>query len=587
MRCPTLSELPSPPPGKTGWPWTEDSAQLPDTMPDPSTPRQARDVAGSGQAAPWPRVSIVTPSYNQGQFIEESIRSVLLQGYPDLEYIIIDGGSTDSSVEIIRKYEPWLAYWVSEPDRGQSHAINKGLERSTGQLFNWHNSDDVLTPNSLAITVAAMVNHPDASYVHGYNIAIDSQSHILSHINNHPILTETGVVLDPAWSVSNLKCGGQPGCLMDRDLVVELGGVDENLHYAMDLDLTLKLALVRPPLYVDHPVVYFRVHPNSKSRSMYEMRAKDRLIIAQRLFDQPDLPPAIKILRRKAFATAHQFAWRSYAEVKMYRHASWHVLQDIFYSPRGNWGAKRAILYKAARQILSGFRRRVGQIMNIPTQIGQQVQRIQETIQFQRHRMYLKQQVPQHSKEYQEYLDMQLRRTLSKKDTSLKVGARRLIDKTAELVDLTRCDVLCIGCRNTAEIDYFRNKGARSVVGIDLFSESSDILVMDMHRMTFPDDRFDIIYASHSLEHAYDVQKVVDEILRVARPGALVAIEVPVQYEARGTDLVDFGNLRNLHAVFEPHIAQVLWSDEQPPHTTENDSGTAVIRTVFSIRKDG
>lgn len=110
MRCPTLSELPPPPPGKTGWPWTEESPQLPATMPDGNQ---------------WPRVSITTPSYNQGRIIEESIRSVLLQGYPDLEYLVIDGGSTDNSVEVIRKYKRWIAYWVSEPDRGRSRAIKK------------------------------------------------------------------------------------------------------------------------------------------------------------------------------------------------------------------------------------------------------------------------------------------------------------------------------------------------------------------------------------------------------------------------------------------------------------------------------
>src|SRR5262249_7885222 len=92
----------------------------------------------------------VTPSYNQGQFIEETIRSILLQGYPDLEYIIIDGGSTDESVATIKKYEPWLTYWTSERDRGQSHAINKGLAIATGSVFNWLNSDDLLLPSALA-----------------------------------------------------------------------------------------------------------------------------------------------------------------------------------------------------------------------------------------------------------------------------------------------------------------------------------------------------------------------------------------------------------------------------------------------------
>src|ERR1700738_1526878 len=110
----------------TGWPWTTETPRLPAVRPDGSR---------------WPRITIVTPSFNQGQFIEETIRSVLLQGYPNLEYIIIDGGSTDNTVEIIKKYEPWIACWVSEKDRGQSDALNKGFARATGQILAWLCSD--------------------------------------------------------------------------------------------------------------------------------------------------------------------------------------------------------------------------------------------------------------------------------------------------------------------------------------------------------------------------------------------------------------------------------------------------------------
>ena len=111
MRCPALTELPPPPPGRTGWPWTEPRPHLADTMPN-------------GQ--PWPRISIVTPSYNQGQFLEETIRSVLLQGYPDVEYMVIDGGSTDGTLEIIKKYAPWFTYCVSEPIPGRAMPLIRG-----------------------------------------------------------------------------------------------------------------------------------------------------------------------------------------------------------------------------------------------------------------------------------------------------------------------------------------------------------------------------------------------------------------------------------------------------------------------------
>ena len=295
----------------------------------------------------WPKISIITPSYNQGRFIEECIRSVLLQSYPNLEYIIIDGGSTDETVNVIKKYEPWLAYWESEPDRGQSHAINKGLAKSTGKLFNWHNSDDVLAPDSLATMVRAIVKYPQAGYVHGYRILIDCESVVQP--GNEPAKSDKVSFLPlPTTAISTLQSGYQPGGLMDRQLAVEVGMVDENLRYIMDVDILLRIALARPPIYVSFPAVYLRVHRDVKSLEWNSQRAKERIYVAKKIFSRTDLSKSIRKLKRQSLATAHHFAWRCYGEAGMYPFALWHLLLDIFYSPRNGWG-KRLAGYKLLR----------------------------------------------------------------------------------------------------------------------------------------------------------------------------------------------------------------------------------------------
>ncbi len=343
MRCPPVHELPAPPPGKSGWPWTEESQQLPDMAPDGS---------------PWPKVSIVTPSYNQGQFIEESIRSVLLQGYPDLEFIIIDGGSTDDSVEIIQKYERWLTFWVSEPDRGQSHAINKGLEKCTGQLFNWQNADDVLTLNSLAVTAGAMVSHPDAGYAHGYRIVINRESHVLYETKN--VLGDSpGFVPAVETSAANLTAAMQTGCLMRRERVLAEGGIDESLHYIMDRDILLRLALRQPPFYVAAPVVLLREHAGAKSLAWNATQAQERFMMARKIFGRRDLPASLRKLRRPALAAAHRFAWKCYGYAGMKQQAWWHVGCDVFYLPFGGWEQRRRLVKALARQHSSKWLHRV------------------------------------------------------------------------------------------------------------------------------------------------------------------------------------------------------------------------------------
>jgi glycosyltransferase involved in cell wall biosynthesis len=274
MICPTLNGLPSPPPGKSGWPWTGESSQLTDTIPDPSTLRQAQGGASSGQISPWPRISIVMPSYNQGAFIEESIRSVLLQGYQNLEYIIIDGGSTDESIEVIEKYERWLGYWVSEQDRGQSHAINKGFMKATGSIINWLNADDLLYPGALRAIALGFAKYPDAGMIYGTGTKINAQR--TSVIKRGCYGPHDPKLLRTRYFIP------QQSAFLSRDAFLDVGLLDESIEYFMDWELSLRLSSRYAIYAIPEPVGMFRIQPAAKTQTSGWERMQEIARIARK-----------------------------------------------------------------------------------------------------------------------------------------------------------------------------------------------------------------------------------------------------------------------------------------------------------------
>ncbi len=281
MRCPTLSELPSPSKGKTGWPWTVESPQLPETMPD---------------GKPWPRISIVTPSYNQGQFIEETIRSVLLQGYPNLEYIIIDGGSSDESVDIIKKYSPWLKHWVSEPDRGQVHAINKGFTRSSGDILNWLNSDDLFLPITLHQVIWFWRDHDECCFLTGDAEIVDC-----SISQREFYIRGDSYSFDELLNFHKGYYLPQPAVFFSQKAYFSVGGVNLSLNYAMDTDLWLRLRLKYRLWYLPELLAQMRHHDEAKTWRQNLLAMKEvRQVIKQYIgfSDCMDRPWVLLGLRR-------------------------------------------------------------------------------------------------------------------------------------------------------------------------------------------------------------------------------------------------------------------------------------------------
>ncbi|MGK7924890.1 MAG: glycosyltransferase family 2 protein [Spirulina sp.] len=258
----TLKDLPPPPAGKIGWCWTEQSQIKPSILVD---------------SAQLPLITIVTPSYNQAEFLEETIRSILLQGYPHLEYIIIDGGSTDGSVEIIQKYEPYLADWISEGDRGQSDALNKGFKRATGDLIGWQNSDDTYQPHAFAYAAQTYLSHPEAEVIYGLVHHIDRDSQF---IKKYPVKTATVANMIPYSAVTNHSVFYTAKIFQDGNFI------DTNLQHCMDQEFILRL-LLKQYKFVFEPniIANWRLYDLTKSSRQMDIWAKEAFQLCQQVYE--------------------------------------------------------------------------------------------------------------------------------------------------------------------------------------------------------------------------------------------------------------------------------------------------------------
>lgn len=237
-----FKQLPFSPKGTKGWPW-----------------RQKTQIASEwcSDFKNWPKISIITPSYNQAEFLEKTIRSVLLQNYPNLEYLVIDGGSTDGSIAIIEKYSPWLNYWVSEKDEGQSHAINKGMQHATGDIIAWLNSDDYYHPRAL-LTVSEHLQTDQPGWLIG---ACDVKRH-------KGLKIETRLppeAIDDCFLYWVNLWFAQPSTFWNRKMYDRIGGLNQSYHFIMDVDYWHRMYLITEPVLTHQSLSTYLVHEQAKT----------------------------------------------------------------------------------------------------------------------------------------------------------------------------------------------------------------------------------------------------------------------------------------------------------------------------------
>ena len=269
-------------------------------------------------------LSIVTPSFNQAQFLETTIRSVLEQDYPALEYIIIDGGSTDGSVDIIRRYADRLTYWHSKSDRGQAHAINDGLRRANGEFVAWINSDDVYLPGVFREAVQALQANPDVGMVYGDGIMVGQELEMFDK-HYYPQLTLLDLI---AFEVLL-----QPAVFMRRSVLEEIGYLKDQYDLILDHELWVRIAAAFPIQHVPSFWALERTHPAAKTIAMAGRFVEEAERLVLEAEQSPTTSGVVRQNQRRVYAGLNVFAARRLIDAGEYRTALARITRAAFLHP--------------------------------------------------------------------------------------------------------------------------------------------------------------------------------------------------------------------------------------------------------------
>ena len=258
----------------------------------------------------FPLVSIVTPSFNKGQYIEETILSIRNQTYKNIEHIVIDGGSTDKTLSILKNYSPVLL-WFSEPDKGQSDAINKGWRIAKGDIIAYLNADDTYLPNAVESAVNFFLQHPETAMIYGDGIFSDEKGKFLMNFTAGEFILKNLI-----FCRDNIL---QPAVFLRKTVFDTIGDVDVDLHLAMDLDYWIRTGIRYNVKYIPNQFATAKIYKDAKSSAQMHKYVKEYEHILEKLFSNPHLPRDIKLIEKDAYNFVYVKGGLDYFHVKMVR----------------------------------------------------------------------------------------------------------------------------------------------------------------------------------------------------------------------------------------------------------------------------